>query len=188
MINFKQIFDDIYVIIAKKQSFFEFLLNLTFILIISIILIILYWDSINRSIINTGRCKIAINSGDLTYNLNIYDKKENTHLFDISYDNTDDKNYKVECSCPIGDTVNKFQIPVWNNKNRQIDKLDKYCYCDKTYTQNVIDTTTNTMDKDKINMDGDAFLIDYYNGLFDSVQSGRNNYEPINFNNYAPVE
>lgn len=187
MINFKQIFDDIYVIIAKKQSFFEFLLNLTFVLIISIILIILYWDNINRTIINTGRCKIAINSNDLTYNLNVYEKKHNTHLFDITYDNSDDNNYKVECSCPIGNEVNKFQIPIWNKKENRINKIEKYCYCDSSYTD-ITDVTTNTIDKDKVNLDGDAFLIDYYNGLFDSVQSGRNNYEPINFNNYAPVE
>ena len=80
MINFKQIFDDIFIIIAKKQSIFEFILNLTFVLIIFIILVILYWDNINRTIINTGRCKIALNNSDLTYNLNIYRKKDNTEL------------------------------------------------------------------------------------------------------------
>ena len=52
MINIKGIIDDIFIIISKKQTLFEFLLNLSFVLIIFAIIVIFYWDSINRSIIH----------------------------------------------------------------------------------------------------------------------------------------
>jgi len=187
MINLKQIFDDIYFIIAKKQTFFEFILNLTFVLIIFIIIVILYWDSINRSIISNGRCKININDSDITYNLNIFSKTNspdtnNTNLINISYDNTEEHNHKIDCACPYGNIPNDFNIPMWNNVEQKVYNARKVCFCDKNYQSPITNSITNTINKDKLKLDGDAFLIDYYNGLLDSYQFGKSKYHPIDFN------
>jgi len=180
MINIKQIIDDIYIIIGKKQSFFEFILNLSFVLIIFIILVILYWDNINRSIINKGRCKISINNSDVTYNLNIYDKETKTNIINISYDNSDSKHHKIDCACPIGNTINEFNIPVWNQEQKKFYDSRKVCYCDNDYKTNIT-TNDQKLIKSKINLDGDAFLIDYYDGLLDAYESGKTKYTSINF-------
>jgi signal transduction histidine kinase len=61
MFNYKIFIDDIYNVISQKHTFFELLLNITFVLIIFLLIFIFYWDSINRSIIKKNRCKIHIN-------------------------------------------------------------------------------------------------------------------------------
>lgn len=186
MLNIKQIFDDIYIIIAKKQSFFEFLLNLSFILIILIILIILYWDNINRNIINKGRCKIVINHEDITFNVDIKQKENKTNLLSISYDNSEQKNVKVDCVCPSGNTPNQFNIPIWNNSENKVQKIEKTCYCDTDYNSSIKNTATGLFDSTKVYVEGDAFLEDYYNGLLDSYSSSKNDYHGINFEKYTP--
>jgi len=162
MINIKQIIDDIFIIISKKQTLFEFLLNLSFVLIIFIILIIFYWDSINRSIIHNSRCKISIDNSDITYNLNI-SNENNSSLYDISYDKS--KNIKIDCTCPIGEKINKFDIPIWNEKDKKVEQIKKYCYCDNNYQYNNIELNN-------LKVDGDAFLVDYYNKLFEKTAYG----------------
>ncbi len=176
MINFKKIFDDIFLIITKKQSIFEFLLNLSFVLIIFIIIVILYWDSINRSIINNSRCKITINDTDHSYNLKFYDRSNNTNVFDISYDATDNHNVKIDCACPIGEYPNKLIIPIYNQKDKKFETINKFCYCDNGNYKTDI---TN----ENYKMDGDAFLMDYYEDLIDGYSSGNIEYSPINFQN-----
>lgn len=159
MINIKEIIDDIFNIITKKQTIFEIILNLSFILIIFIITGIFYWDSINRSIINNSRCKVSMNNSDLTYNVSFM--KDNTNIYNISYDNTSDKNIKIDCTCPIGETINTFDISYYNQKDQKLEQINKYCYCDKTYSYD--------MDgKKKLQMEGDAFLVDYYKTLYNS--------------------
>lgn len=187
MLNIKQLFDDVYFIIAKKQTFFEFILNLTFVLIIFIILVILYWDSINRSIISNGRCKININDSDITYNLSIFSKTNdkdtnNANIINISYDNSEEHNSKIDCACPSGNIPNDFKIPVWDDADKKIKEQSKFCYCDKNYQTPITNKTNNVIGKDNIKLDGDAFLIDYYNGLLDAYDSGKTNYYPIDFN------
>jgi len=164
MINIKGIIDDIFIIISKKQTLFEFLLNLSFVLIIFAIIIIFYWDSINRSIIHNSRCKVSIDNTDSTYNLDVFNK-DNNKLFNISYDNTNEHNVKIECSCPEGETINKFPIPYYNNKDNKVEQLSKYCYCDKNYNY-----TTESLNDFKL--DGDGFMVDYYGDLFKSYSSG----------------
>jgi hypothetical protein len=183
MINIKQIIDDIYIVIGKKQSFFEFILNLSFVLIVFIILVILYWDNINRSIINNGRCKIAVNNSDVTYNLNIYDKTKNTNIIEISYDNTPEHNYKIDCACPVGNTINEFYVPVWSQTENKIENRRKVCYCDNNYKTDVSDNVNNNIIKNKIGLDGDGFLIDHYSGLLDAFETGKTQYTSIDFNN-----
>jgi len=186
MLNIKQIFDDIYIIIAKKQTFFEFLLNLSFILIILIILVILYWDNINRNIINKGRCKLVINHDDITFNVDIKEKQNKTNLLNISYDNSIEKNIKVDCVCPSGNTPNQFNIPIWNNNEKRVQEIKKTCYCDNDYNSTINDKTTGIFDSAKVYVEGDAFLEDYYTGLLDSYSSGKTNYHGINFDRYTP--
>jgi len=186
MLNVKQIFDDIYIIIAKKQTFFEFLLNLSFILIIVIILVILYWDNINRNIINKGRCKLMINESDVTFNIDIKQKENKTNLLSISYDNSDEHNFKVDCACPSGNTPNQFNIPVWNNNEKKVEKFEKICYCDTDYNSSIKDKALGVVDSSRVYVEGDAFLEDYYSGLLESYSSGKNNYHSINFKKYTP--
>jgi hypothetical protein len=170
MISFKKIIDDIFIIISKKQTLFEFLLNFSFVLIIFAIATLLYWDNINRSIITNNRCKISIDNEDLTYNLKVYNpNKENANIFDISYDNTNEKNVKIDCSCPVGETVNKFKIPYYDKKDEKIRQVEKYCYCNKDYKYEL----ENLKD---LSLDGDAFLIDYYDKLYDKYSYGNVNY------------
>lgn len=177
MINIKGTIDDIFSIISKKQTLFEFLLNLSFVLIIFVIIMIFYWDSINRSIINNNRCKVSIDNSDLTYNLKVSNTSiDNANIFNISYDNTKDKNIKIDCSCPVGETLNKFEFPYYNNENKKIDNRTKYCYCAKDYQY------TNNANLTNLDLDGDAFLVDYYKGLFKHYAGGSSNYtESIGF-------
>lgn len=181
MINLKKIFDDIFIIITKKQSLFEFLLNLSFVLIIFIIIMVLYWDSINRSIINNGRCKINIDNSDVTYNLEFYNKERgNTNIFNLSYDGTDKHNLKIDCACPIGETPNKFQIPIYDYGTKKVSKIDKFCYCDANYDGESVNDGIGINTKN-VSMDGDAFLMDYYTGFYESYNKGYQEYRPIEF-------
>jgi uncharacterized membrane protein len=95
MINLKILISDFYNILNTKQTFFELLLNLTFVLILLIIAVIFYWDNINRSIINTSRCKIIMNNEDNIFNLYAYKSDKSAKLFDISYDNTSGTNINM---------------------------------------------------------------------------------------------
>ena len=183
MINFKKIFDDIFIIIAKKQSLFEFFLNLSFVLIIFIIVVILYWDSINRSIINNGRCKVKIDNSDVTYNLEFYNtQRNNTNIFNISYDGDVDKhNVKVDCACPIGETPNNFKVPVYDYNTKRVSKINKFCYCDTKYDGESVNTSVGGIDMTNVKMDGDAFLMDYYTGFYASYNSGYPEYQALEF-------
>ena len=183
MINFKKLFDDIFIIIAKKQSLFEFFLNLSFVLIIFIIVVILYWDSINRSIINNGRCKIKIDNSDVTYNLEFYNtERNNTNIFNISYDGDVDKhNVKVDCACPVGETPNNFKVPVYDYNTKRVSKINKFCYCDTKYDGDGVNNSVGGIDMTNVKMDGDAFLMDYYTGFYASYNSGYPEYQALEF-------
>ena len=185
MINLKKIFDDIFIIIAKKQSLFEFLLNLSFVLIIFIIIVVLYWDSINRSIINNGRCKIKIDNSDVTYNLEFYNKERgNTNIFNISYDGVPDKhNLKVDCACPIGETPNNFKVPVYDYGSKKVSSINKFCYCDANYDGDNVNNNIGGIITDNVAMDGDAFLMDYYTGFYASYNKGYQDYRALEFPN-----
>ena len=158
MINLKVLISDFYNILNTKQTFFELLLNLTFVLILLIIAIIFYWDSINRNIINTSRCKIVMNNEDNIFNLYTYNQNKTAKLFDISYDNTKKHNIKINCACPVGETVNKFNIPYFSYEDQSVSNdLYKFCKCDNNYADASIST---------YEFEGDAFLKDYYHNLY----------------------
>lgn len=158
MFNYKIIIDGIYNVISQKHTFFELLLNITFVLIIFLLIVIFYWDSINRSIIKKNRCKIHINNEDKNYNVEVIDSKNNK-LLKISYDNSNKHNYKVDCLCPVGDVVNKFNnFYVYNNDIKKTEQGEKFCKCDKEYANDF-------GEENNYRYIGDQFLMDYYGDI-----------------------
>ena len=60
-------------------------------------------------------------------------------------------------------------------QENQIRQIEKYCYCNKDY---IYDTTALS----KLNFDGDAFLVDYYDKLYDKYAYGNVTFEDkLNF-------
>lgn len=147
-------------VLTKPISPFELLLNLSFILIISIIIFILYWHFINRSIAKINRCKINLNSQGSVYNLYAYHGSDK--IYNINYDNTTNRNASINCSCPSGNIPNKFNIPIYNSDIDKTEIINKYCSCDKYY---------NTTEKNKVYYDGDNFLINYYSTNYNNELS-----------------
>ena len=76
MINIKYLFDDIYMVMMKKQTIFEILLHLSFLLIVFLLIVIFYWDTIKRNILKTARCKITLDNSDNQFNVRIDEIEE----------------------------------------------------------------------------------------------------------------
>jgi hypothetical protein len=168
MINLKVLINDFYNILNTKQTMFELLLNLTFILILLIIGVIFYWDNINRKIINTSRCKIIMNNEDNVFNMDIYNSDMSTKLLTVNYDNTKKHNVKIDCACPAGNTVNKFDVPYYDYVDQKINTTnEKYCKCDRDYKTG-IDTVS------KYKFAGEPFLTDYYEKIYTELPSNNN--------------
>lgn len=174
MINIKYLFNDIYTIMGKKQTFFEIILHLTFVMIIMLLIVIFYWDTINRKIIRTSRCRISLDNSDNQYNIRLFDKKTNTSVININYDNTNKHNSKIDCVCPSGKELNIIKgIPIYDNEEKKVILSEKNCYCDTNYKSNIYDDNLDYLDIDNIILDGDNFLIDYYGGLLDDIKGLR---------------
>jgi len=175
MFNFGILINKFYDIFNKQQTFFEIILNLTFILILFILAFIFYWDSINRSVINNSRCKALIKNDDSNYTAYFYNDKtnKNTKLFSISYDNTKNHNVKISCegvcsksSADNGVILNTIDIPYYDYKEQRIDtSYTKKCYCDSDY----FSTNINYSKLDDLGIDGDNFLADYYTEFYKST-------------------
>lgn len=147
-------------VLSKPISPFELLLNLSFIIIIAIIIYILYWHFIYRKIAKINRCKINLNSTGSIYNLYAYHGPNK--IYNVNYDTTTNHNASVNCLCPQGNIPNNFKIPIYNSTTDKTEIITKYCNCDKYY---------NTTEKNKIYYDGDNFLINYYNTNYDNTLS-----------------
>jgi hypothetical protein len=174
MLNIKYLFDDIYMVMTKKQTIFEILLHLSFILIIFLLIFIFYWDTIKRSILKTSRCKITLDNSDGQYNVRIFDKVTNSSIININYDNTKNHNYKVDCVCPTGNELNTIKnIPVYDSKNGQTELIDKNCYCDANYKDNIYNSDFGGLDTNNILLDGDSLLVNFYGGLLDDIQDSK---------------
>ena len=174
MINIKYLFDDIYMVMMKKQTIFEILLHLTFILIIFLLIVIFYWDTIKRNILKTARCKITMDNSDSQFNVRLFDKNTNSSIININYDNTKKHNSKIDCVCPRGNELNHFKdIPVFNSDTKKVEKQDKICYCDDNYKKNIYDENIGALDNDNILLDGDSFLVNFYGGLLDDIKDIR---------------
>ena len=160
MNSFNIFMNDIYEVISQKHTLFEFILNLSFVLILVIIGVVFYWDTINRTIIKSARCKITVPNEDNNYNLQFFDNTGLVKLYSLSYDNTPKHNIKTDCSCPIGDVANKFSIPYYDKETEKLNnKTYKHCFCDKAYADNQHPAS-------EFKMDGDAFLVDYYKNIY----------------------
>lgn len=168
MFNFGILINDFYTIFNKKQTIFEIILNLSFILILFAVAFIFYWDSINRNVINTSRCKAIIKNDDATYTAYFYSDKQakEKKVFSISYDNTRNHNVKISCEgvCAkpqgAGTTERQFKIPYFNYKEQVIDdSYIKRCYCDNNSIQGIPEFHN-------YGINGDEFLADYYTGFY----------------------
>ena len=179
MINIKYLFDDIYMVMMKKQTIFEILLHLSFILIVFLLIVIFYWDTIKRSILKTSRCRITLDNSDNQFNIRFFDKNTNSSIININYDNTKKHNYKIDCVCPTGNELNIIKdIPVFNSETKKVERIDKNCYCDENYKKNIYDESIGALDNDNILLDGDNFLVNFYGGLLDDIKQ----IKPINDN------
>ena len=147
-------------IFNKDFSLFEILLNSSFILIISVIIYIVYWNLLNRKIANLNRCKINLNSVGNYYN--IYSHYNNKKIYSVNYQTGDKHNVTVNCSCPTGNIANTFKIPLYNHNSGEMEVIDKYCLCDDNYNFNSTDAKKN------IRYSGDDFLTDYYLSNYDT--------------------
>lgn len=176
MFNFGILINKFYDIFNRQQTIFEIILNLSFVLILFIIAFIFYWDSINRSVINTSRCKAIIKNDDSTYTVNFYSDQntKNNKLYSISYDNTRNHNVKISCDGICGKTSsdsgvvkNNINIPYFDYKEQKIDETyTKICYCDNNYN---LDAITNYNTHKTLGMDGDGFLADYYKTFYNNI-------------------
>jgi len=170
MINIKILFDDIYMVMMKKQTFFEIILHLSFVLIILLLIVIFYWDTINRKVINTSRCKISLDNSDSLFNVRFFDNKTNTSVINISYDNTPKHLYKIDCVCPAGNELNDIkEIPIFNNDTKKVEKIIKNCYCDQNYKTNIMNDSMTELSPENMIIDGDSFLVDYYQNLLTDI-------------------
>ena len=140
-------------ILTRGFSTYELLLNISFILIIGLIIFIFYWHNINRQIAKLNRCKINLNSEGSGSIYNLYTFYDQTKLYKIRYDNTTKHNVSIDCTCPSGNIPNKFEVPVYNIEKQELQKFNKYCVCDKSY---------DLTEKNKIHVNGDGFLTAYY--------------------------
>jgi len=180
-LNIKDMFDDLYTVMAVKQTFFEFILHLTFILLIFLFAVIFYWDSINRSVINNGRCKVMLDNSDVVYDAQIFDKSTQLPIIRIQYDNTKDHKVKVDCVCPTGYELNPIKnIPVYNYKTQKVETVDKFCMCNDNYKSHIMSDDIDMIDTNKITIDGDSFLAEYYENVL--------GFGPLNKGNYAEFE
>jgi len=145
-------------VLTKGFTGFELLLNLSFILIIFLIIYIFYWHSINRSIAKINRCKINLNSSGGLYSM--YALYDQTKLYKIKYDNSTNHNVSIDCSCPPGNVPNTFKIKAYDGNTNSIETVNKYCMCDKFY---------NSTDVNKLYYNGDDFLTDFYKNNRDKL-------------------
>lgn len=130
------------VIYSFKQlpSIWELLLNILFVVLIVIFLLIIYWDTINRKVSKTSRCKKQLdiyNKNKGVYIINATDKNKDP-LFNITYD-INQNNTNIECACKAGNLVNYFnEIPIKDTRSNRDNKIDKICSCDKFYNTGMI--------------------------------------------------
>jgi len=165
---YKSLINSFNEVLTKKLSFFELLLNVSFVLIIGLIIFIFYWHNINWKIAKLNRCKINLNSEGSIYNL--YASYDQTKLYKVRYDNSTKNNVSIDCACPAGNIPNSFKIPAYNAETNKTEIVSKYCSCDKNY---------DTTEKDKIYYNGDNFLIDFYRNKFNNTTNSMKNNDDV---------
>ena len=153
MFNLKTLLNEFYDVFKQRQTLFEIILNISFIIILLAFAAIFYWDSINRSVINSSRCKVIINNEDVNYKIDVLKKDEK--LLTVSYDNTKQHNIRVDCACLTGPTTNLIPFQYYDYKTQQLETIQRTCNCDTDYQ-------VSSANNDNYSYIGDAFLVDFY--------------------------
>jgi hypothetical protein len=101
---------------------------------------IIYWDSINRKVALTSRCKRQLNIYNKNkglYVVKVTDRSKKP-LYNVSYD-MNQQNVNVECTCKPGNYVNYFNnIPVKNMKTDNDETVNKVCSCEEYYNVGLV--------------------------------------------------
>lgn len=156
MFSLQSLLNEIYDVFKQRQTLFEIILNISFIIILLAFAAIFYWDSINRSVINSSRCKVIINNEDVNYKIDVVKKDDNSKkLLTVSYDNTKQHNIRVDCACPTGSTTNLIPFQYYDYKTQQLETIQRNCKCDNDYQ-------VSSANNDSYSYIGDAFLVDFY--------------------------
>lgn len=129
--------------ITSGWTIYEFFLNILFIFLTLIISTLIYWDTINKRVAKTSRCKKQNDLYDKLkgiFTLNVKDKSGDK-LFNINYD-FDKKIESIECACDNGNLSNTFKdIPIKILKtNENTYSKELFCKCDKLYEYKQDDT------------------------------------------------
>jgi len=145
----------IFMTLKENIKLSEFCLNSLFIILIFIISMIIYWDTINSKVAKTSRCKRQLDMSNKNNNFYIIKAtdKNKSPLYDITYDTTQ-YNTNVECACNPGKFINNFtNIPIRNLRTNTNTVVDKTCNCDKYYDLGY--------KNEKLKLDGDPGLLRY---------------------------
>tara|TARA_Y100000389_G_scaffold51740_1_gene47469 strand:- start:3646 stop:4206 length:561 start_codon:yes stop_codon:yes gene_type:complete len=131
-------------ILTTGWNIYEILLNILFIILVLIISVIIYWDTINKKVENNSRCRKQKDLFDKLngiFTINVKDKSGD-NLFNIDYD-FNNKSESIKCSCKSGEYSNSFtNIPIRLLRTNENDVTNKElpCKCDKFYEYNKKDS------------------------------------------------
>lgn len=144
-------------------SMYEIILNILFIILLIIISVLIYWDTINRNIINKSRClkfNDLLNEG--VFKLIVKNQK-GVKLFEIEYDFKKEETRLGKFFPPKGSVVNDLDIksfPYYNFLDNSVDlhNILKKIKLDKDY---VTDINNEKFDKDNFTFEGEPKLINF---------------------------
>lgn len=152
-------------------SMYEIILNILFIILLIIISVLIYWDTINRNIINKSRClkfNDLLNEG--VFKLLVKNNK-GVNLFEIEYDFKKQETRLGKFFLPKGTVVNNINIidfPYWDfvENTAILTDIIKTLKFDKNYFENLNDDFSTN----KFIFDGEPklknFIIDNTNIAF----------------------
>lgn len=143
-------------------SMYEIILNILFIILLIIISVLIYWDTINRNIINKSRClkfNDLLNEG--VFKLIVKNNK-GVNLFEIEYDFKKQETRFGKFFLPKGSVVNDITInkfPYWNFVENELSKYNiiKTSKFDKNYFENL----NGDFSTDNFIFDGEPKLISF---------------------------
>lgn len=143
-------------------SMYEIILNILFIILLIIISVLIYWDTINRNIINKSRClkfNDLLNEG--VFKLIVKNNKA-VNLFEIEYDFKKQETRFGKFFLPKGSVVNNIDInefPYWDFLENTViySPISKTSKFDKHYFDNL----NGDFKKEKFIFDGEPKLISF---------------------------
>ena len=143
-------------------SMYEIILNILFIILLIIISVLIYWDSINRNIINKSRClkfNDLLNEG--VFKLIVKNQK-GVNIFEIEYDFKKEETKLGKFFPPKGSVINDFEIknfPYWDFLDNNVVYKDivKKIKLDKDYFSDI----NGNFDKEDFLFEGEPKLINF---------------------------